>query len=342
MAPPHFNPEQPHSSSGLPEAPDADGPFHRGERAVQQRIGVAEKLASLGPKVIRDFMPDQHRDFFQQLPFVIAGTVDREGQPWASVLANPPGFITSPDPRRLDIHARPLQDDPLGETLAAGTPIGLLGIEPQTRRRNRVNGVAEDLTAQSFSVRVSQAFGNCPKYIQAREARYVTASGDGTAKRRVHLAEGLDLAARQLIRRADTFFIATAYPAPPGEDGRAHGVDVSHRGGKPGFVRVDGDATLTAPDFVGNFFFNTLGNLLLNPRAGLLFIDFETGDLLYLAVDAEIIWEGAEVETFAGAQRLLRFRVRRARRVEASLPLRWGAAQLSPFLTTTGMWPSIY
>ena len=328
------------SNRDVPEAHDEDSSFHRGERAVQQRIGVGEKLAALGPKVIRDFMPDQHREFFAQLPFVIAATVDREGQPWASVLANPPGFITSPDPRRLDIQARPIQGDPLDETLASGAPIGLLGIEPHTRRRNRVNGVVEEVAAQGFAMRVSQSFGNCPKYIQAREARYGAINDDGGAQPRANRSDRLDQAARKLIRRADTFFIATAYPAAPGENGRARGADVSHRGGKPGFVRIDDDDTLVAPDFVGNFFFNTLGNLLLNPRAGLLFIDFETDDLLYLAVDAEIIWEGKEVEAFAGAQRLLRFRVRQVRRVDASLALRWGAVQLSPFLAQTGAWPS--
>jgi len=114
--------------------------------------------------------------------------------------------------------------------------------------------------------------------------------------------------------------------------GRAGGVDVSHRGGKPGFVRVDDDGTLTMPDLAGNFFFNTLGNIAVNPRAGLLFIDFDNGDLLYLAVNAEIVWHGPEVRAFEGAQRLLRMHVTAMRRVEASLPLRWGPASLSPVL----------
>jgi predicted pyridoxine 5'-phosphate oxidase superfamily flavin-nucleotide-binding protein len=147
----------------------------------------------------------------------------------------------------------------------------------------------------------------------------------------------LDQAARDLIRRADTFFIATAYPAAAG-GGSSHGVDVSHRGGKPGFVRVDADGTLTAPDFIGNFFFNTLGNLAVNPRAGLLFVDFDSGDLLHVAADAQIIWEGRELESFAGAQRLLRFHVREMRRIEGALPLRWGTAGISPFLARTGDW----
>jgi len=305
-------------------------PFHEGECAAQERVGVREKMRAVGQHVIRDFMPDQHREFFTRLPFVIVGTVDEQGQPWASVLANPPGFIASPTPHELVISARPFTADPLADTLAPHAPIGLLGIEPHTRRRNRMNGVIESITDSCVQVRVSQSFGNCPKYIQARRSEYV--AGQSAAKL-IHRTGLGDEAVRRLIQRADTFFIATACPADTMEaDAPAHGVDVSHRGGKPGFVRVDNDCTLTVPDYAGNQFFNTIGNLLVNPRAGLLFIDFDTGDLLYLAVAAEIIWEGESLHAFEGAQRLLRFTVSAVRHVQASLPLRWGLAQRSPFL----------
>lgn len=310
--------------------------FHEGERAVQERVGpgIREKLAEIGPRVIRDFMPDQHREFFGQLPFVAAGTVDAKGQPWASVLAAPPGFIQSPDAYTLQLKVQALAGDPLQNTLEDGAPIGLLGLEPHTRRRNRMNGVVQGMGDAGFAVRVEQSFGNCPKYIQAREPVYSATGGGQVA---VHEGHVLDAAARSLIERADTLFIATSYAG--NQAGRAGGVDVSHRGGKPGFVRVEGDATLTVPDFIGNFFFNTLGNIAVNPRAGLLFIDFDSGDLLYLAVTADIIWDGAELRAFEGAQRLLRFHVTVMRRLEAALPLRWGPVSLSPVLAATGQWP---
>lgn len=311
--------------------------FHEGERAVQTRVGVQERMAQLGPRVIRDFMPDQHRDFFAQLPFVIVGTVDAAGQPWASVLAQPPGFLHSPQPQQLDVRARPLPGDPLAANLADGAAIGLLGLEPQTRRRNRMNGIVREVKASGFSVELSQSFGNCPKYIQAREPLYAQVRAVTAAA--VHESLELDDAARRIIANADTFFIATAYAGNGAQAGRAGGVDVSHRGGKPGFVRAAADGTLTVPDFAGNFFFNTLGNIAVNPRAGLLFIDFENGDLLYLAVKAGILWDGLELGSFAGAQRLMRFEVQSMRRVESSLPLRWGAAELSPVLEGTGAWP---
>jgi len=152
----------------------------------------------------------------------------------------------------------------------------------------------------------------------------------------------LDLAAHRLIGSADTLFIATAYPneVAVGDeaDASSHGVDVSHRGGRPGFVRIDGDDVLTVPDFNGNRFFNTLGNLAAHPRAGLLFIDFDSGDLLHVAVTAEIVWNGPEVAAFEGAERLMRFHVTHALRRPGALPLRWGDAELSPHLARTGQW----
>jgi predicted pyridoxine 5'-phosphate oxidase superfamily flavin-nucleotide-binding protein len=290
----------------------------------------------VGRRGIRSFMPDQHREFFAELPFLLVGSLDAGGQPWASVLAGPPGFVSSPDPRHLEIGARPLPGDPLAETLRAGAAVGLLGIQPHTRRRNRMNGTVAAVTPQGFQVAVEQSFGNCPKYIQAREAKFV--GGATGSPGPAHHADSLDLAMGRMIRAADTFYIATAYAG--GDAGRltSHGVDVSHRGGKPGFVRVDDERALTVPDFLGNFFFNTLGNLAVSPRAGLLFMDFASGDLLHLACAAEIIADSPEVRRFQGAQRLLRFHVRQALRVERALPLRWGAAELSPVLAETGSW----
>ena len=321
-------------------------PFHRGERAVQERLGVRELMEGRARIGMRDFMPEQHRQFFAQLPLVLVGSVDSGGQPWASVLAAPPGFMQTPDARHLVICARALADDPLHAHLAVGAHIGLLGIEPHTRRRNRLNGVVVRCEADRFVLRVTQSFGNCPKYIAAREAVFAGAV-DGTPKPQVQRAERLDDAMRAIIERADTYFLASAFAGENGEDGEdgeddgdlvQRGVDVSHRGGKPGFVRIDDEHTLSAPEFVGNNFFNTIGNLVLNPQAGLLFLDVERGDVLYLAVSAEVVWDGPAVAAFAGAQRLLRLRIRQAVRVTQSLPLRWGEVTPSPFVASTGIW----
>ena len=309
--------------------------FHQGELAMQELAGARLRMAEIGPRVIRDHMPDQHRQFFTQLPFLIAGSLDVQGQPWASVLVGTPGFVTSPDPRQLRIDVQPLPHDPLRSGLAVGSPIGLLGIEPHTRRRNRVNGHVAALDANGFRVNVDQSFGNCPKYIQAREAEFV---GTSTTVSEPHRMDTLDEKAQALIARSDTFFIATAHPAASRSGASANGVDVSHRGGKPGFVRVDGGSRLTVPDFIGNFFFNTLGNLAVNPRCGLLFIDFERGDLVYVAARGEIVTEGPELASFQGAQRLMRLDVVSGLRIEGVLPLRWTGGEPSPVLAATGNW----
>lgn len=308
--------------------------WHEGERALQARAGIAGRMAQVGPVVLRDHMPDQHRTFFAQLPFLIAGSVDAGGQPWASALAAPPGFAHSPDPRHLRIDAWPAGDDPLAAALMPGAPIGLLGIEPHTRRRNRMNGTIGEVDARGFSLEVNQSFGNCPRYIQAREAVFVDRAPSWQVARPT---DRMDPVARQMVRTADTLFIATAHPEA-GDASVAHGVDVSHRGGRPGFVQLSGEGTLTMPNFAGNLFFNTLGNIAVNPRAGLLFVDFETGDLLQLGVTAEIVGDGPDLEAFEGAQHLIRMRVVQALRRPAALPLRWGNAELSPHLEATGRW----
>lgn len=322
-------------------APDAPHQaYHRGEMLAQRQAGVLEKMAAVGPRVIRDFMPDQHRQFFEQLPFLVVGSVDGEGRPWASIMTGAPGFLRSPDEHTLRVEGMYVaQGDPLRGNLREGAKLGLLGIEPHTRRRNRANGVAHAPSEHGMEITIEQSFGNCPKYIQARKPELIDA--DALPAAVATDTPALTPRMARMIRDADTFFIATALAPDDAEaagDGHRHGTDVSHRGGKPGFVRVDGDKVLTAPDFIGNSFFNTIGNLLVQPRAGLLFADFEAGALLYLGVTAEVIWDGPEVEAFAGAQRLLRFTVQSARLLENALPLRWGEAALSPFLETTGAW----
>ncbi len=319
---------------------DPADPFHAGERELQSLAGVREQSDGLGRRMIRRAMPDQHREFFARLPFVIVGSVGDGAQPHASVLAGPPGFMRSPDPRSLTIAALPSAHDPLAAALRSGAGVGLLGIEPHTRRRNRLNGVVSEVADDRFTVTVVQSFGNCPKYIQARKASWI--GGDLAPVPAAQRGDRLDLAAATMIAAADTFFIASAYPAEAEDSIASHGVDVSHRGGKPGFVRVERDATgrdvLTVPDFSGNGMFNTLGNLAVNPRAGLLFLDYERGDVLQLTTDTEVLLDDPDLDAFAGAERLLRLTVRSVLRTPAALPLQWSEAELSPFLLETGEW----
>lgn len=329
------------TATPLPGWPGPADPYHEGETALQERAGVRAGMQLTSRRVIRDFMPDQHREFFARLPFLVVGSLDQDDRPWASILTGRPGFLATPDPRTLTIDAVPAWGDPLADALTAGAPLGLLGIQPETRRRNRLNGTVTGVGDGLVSVRVGQSFGNCPQYIQARAPSFVAEPRAVATPRPVHRGgPALSAEARHLVESADTFFIATAAPGARSGD-PVRGVDVSHRGGRPGFVRVVDDAgtsVLTAPDFLGNFYFNTFGNIALNPATGLLFVDFDSGDALLLSGEAEVIWDGPEVDAFAGAERLLRFRLRESLRIEAAVPLRWTAAEPAPQLAATGTW----
>ena len=121
---------------------------------------------------------------------------------------------------------------------------------------------------------------------------------------------------------AYTFFIASAHPEAASSRDPARGVDVSHRGGPPGFVRAEGHRLLV-PDYVGNTFFNTLGNLQLQPRCGLLFIDYQRGTRVHLACRARLLPHAPDPAQWPGALRLLELEVDESVRVEGGVPLRW-------------------
>ena len=312
-----------------------ESPFHSAELAVQERVGVRARMDIDARRGIRDYMPEQHRNFFSGLPFMLLGGLDATGQPWASMRIGAAGFVSSPDERTLRIAGHSPSGDPLTGIWGVGDIVGGLGIEPWTRRRNRVNGSITAMENDAMTITVSQSFGNCAKYIQSRSPN--SANHDLTDANTVSIADRLSQADRDLLRRADTLFIASANSSA--EAGLARGADVSHRGGKPGFVRIDDDRTLTMPDFSGNHFFNTIGNLVNDPRTGLLLIDFDSGDVLYIAADAEIIWEGPEVDAFAGAERLVRFHLREVRRSRGAMPFRWSTVEYAPQLARTGNWP---
>lgn len=322
------------ASSG---SPITSSPWHPGETAIQATIGALDRMAEIGRRVVRGAMPEQHRAFFAHLPFVVLGSVDDRGEAWATLLAGAPGFVAAPDPTTLTLAVRPDPADPAAAGLRAGGAIGLLGIELHTRRRNRANGVLGPSSDGSLRVTVEESFGNCPQYITLRDAALGPAGAPVPAPLagRPEESTGLDAASRAVIAAADTVFVAS-YAEPDGH----RRVDVSHRGGKAGFVRVADDGTLTIPDFSGNQFFATLGNIWLTRRAGLVFPDFTTGDLLHITGEAEVILDSPEIAAFRGAERLWTLRPRRVVRRPGALPLRFATRDhgASPRSLATGDW----
>ena len=298
-------------------------PFHADEL-------VAQKLAGqhAGRAAIRPFLTDEHREFFGLLRYLFTATLDDTGWPVASMLSGPAGFLHSPDPTTLCIDTLPATNDPSAPGFAPGNRIGLLGLDLSTRRRNRANGVVRAIDAKGVTVAVEQSFGNCAQYIQTRTP---------TAHRRSPLPaeplSGLDLPALQLIGTADTLFVASRSRDGIGQGG---GLDISHRGGRPGFVDVQDDA-IVVPEFRGNRYFNTLGNLLGDPRCGLLFLDFATGDLLHLQATATIDWTVAAGQP-AGTQRSWSARIERGWRRHGALPFTWSFGDYAQTTLATGRW----
>lgn len=295
------------------------GPWHVGEQTIQHHFGVRERMAGL--QAIRPFMSGDHRDFFSELSYVVVGAPDAAGRLWASVLFGAPGFVAAPEARLLRIGVRPTADDPIAGALRPGTPAAVLGIDLATRRRNRAAGrIAEAADALAIAIAIDQCYGNCPQYIWPRAADPVPADATPAAAEDVALD---DPRLARAIAAADTFFIASQFRDP--DSGEAGGVDVSHRGGEAGFVTLT-DGAVVWPEYRGNFFFNTLGNLYLNPAAGLLLPDFAGGDLWHFTGRTELLWPRGgthRAEGMPDTNCLVRFRPERIVRRAKAMPAGW-------------------
>jgi len=311
-------------------------PFHAGEVAVQKRLQTHKHVMSYAPKVIRPYIPDQHRDFFSSQPFLVVAARDHDGKMWSSLLfasddsEDPTSFVSSPDPTRLSIQSKLLSGDALAGSLIPGSDFGILGIEFSTRRRNRVNGRLVDPSEGSNAIefKVDQSFGNCPQYIKSRDWWVETnhcQNEDGSEKETVDpkRSVSLDDEQKSAIQKAETVFLATGYRGE-GEDPR-YGNDASHRGGASGFIHVEGNNKLLLPDYSGNNHFNTFGNLELDSRMGLAVPIFETGGMLQMSGTSIVRWDGAEAKRrFPGALRFVEFTIDEVVQLPpGSLPIRW-------------------
>jgi hypothetical protein len=293
--------------------------YHAGELAVQARAGVQEMAARIG-RSIGSTIPQAAQDFLRRLPMAIVGSIEDGGRMWASVLTGEPGFMRALDERTARLNARPLPGDPLGENLKVNRQVGLLAIEPATRRRMRLNGEAEVMADGVIRIHARQVYANCPKHIQAREWEMKDVAT--VPARSARCGDFLDTEQQRRISEADTFFIASSHQ---------NDIDASHRGGNPGFIRVVNERFLVWPDYSGNMMLQTLGNLAVNPRAGLLFIDFESGMTLQITGRAEVIWDAKRASEFAGAERVVQFCVDEVVEISNAISLRWRFISYSSF-----------
>jgi ferredoxin-NADP reductase/predicted pyridoxine 5'-phosphate oxidase superfamily flavin-nucleotide-binding protein len=293
-----------------------DQPYHETEIALQERTGRRSLAEALAPRIWPEIVSEVI-DFLPTLPFAVVGSLDDAGRPWTSILAGEPGFL-APTKTALRISTAPLPTDPLSSNLDRGGDLAVIGIDFAKRRRFRINGWATS-DDSGILLNVAQCYRNCPQYIHAREAIFVQrASSVPVSARRM---ERLDEEAVRIVSRADTFFIATHGAGRPDADPRL-GADVSHRGGNPGFVAIE-ENRLSFPDYIGNFMFNTLGNLTRYPRCGMLFVDFDSGTTLQITGKANVDWQLARATAVPGAQRMIDVEIEEAVLTEAALPLGW-------------------
>ncbi|NMG19064.1 pyridoxamine 5'-phosphate oxidase family protein [Brasilonema bromeliae] len=293
--------------------------FHSGEIAVQTQAGVRDEAQRLCT-VVSNIIKPAAQEFLGSQNLAVAGTVDVNGRVWASLLTGQSGFVQVLNEQTVQIDANLIPDVVLKQNLYSNSQIGLLVIDLANRRRLRLNGKAEIQPEGKIIVQIQQAFFNCPKYIQIRhiEKGVIEALG----KPEIFTTEALNETINTLITTADTFFIASSHPD--------FGADASHRGGYPGFIQVVNSNKLVFPDYTGNNMFQTFGNLVVNPHAGLLFIDFEHGHTLQLTGKAEVIWNANKLSTFAGAQRLVEFDVEQVLETRNASLLRWRFGEYSP------------
>ncbi|MEJ6396140.1 pyridoxamine 5'-phosphate oxidase family protein [Gymnodinialimonas sp. 2305UL16-5] len=261
---------------------DPAHPFHDGELRAQAKAGVGD-VAKWAGGFIRDYLPDQHRAFHSGLPCLVVAGGDLNGHIWVTLVDGSEGFVASPNPHLITLATTLEASDPLASAFASGADVGVLGIELASRRRNRFSGHVTP-SDQGYRIDIRQSFGNCPQYIHQRAWIRIPKTEHGRAQH----SRALTPSQIGRINDADTMFIGSGHQGTPGA--ASNGYDASHRGGAPGFVHVVDGTHLKIPDYAGNNFFNTIGNIMSDPRIGLLFVDFATGGLLHISGRATVDW----------------------------------------------------
>lgn len=298
-------------------------PFHAGERAVQERLGETDGADANG-RVISDRILPGARPFIAAQSVVVVASADATGAPWASLWCGRPGFVRAGE-HHLDIDLDALvhdHGDPVWQHLEEDPRLGLLFIELGSRRRYRINGRVSRAGTR-LRLDVAEAFPNCPRFLHRRIPHL------GEPRAAVDRWGPPTAADRATLATADTWFVATSNP-------EGH-LDASHRGGRPGFVELLADGHLRIPDYPGNHLYNTLGNLVRDPRVALIVPDFAANTVHQISGVADIAWaEPDPAGRSAGTGRFWTVRPERHRWAELPLGIAWETLEASPFSPAWG------
>lgn len=296
--------------------------YHTGELKAQEKAGEKTKGERNG-RVVTNKIISGAINFIENQPLFIASSKHESGEIWTSVLAGGAGYVKVKDSGTIEMYPHLFYsnpDDVFWHNIKQHSQVGLLFIEPATRRRFRVNGKVM-VENGKLIILVDQAYPNCPKYIQQRHVRRT-----GTPKYFTKSIEGsiLDPEMISMIKVADTFFV--------GSSNLTGDLDASHRGGLPGFIHVKDASTLIIPDYAGNSMFNTLGNFMVYPNAGLLFLDLKNKKSFQLTGTAEIAWnEQKTAINTGGTNRFWTFSIQKWILLENIKGFEWNFIGYSPF-----------
>ena len=301
-----------------------ESPFHSGELEAQRMAGEAG-IAERNSVVIADTIIGGALSFLAQQQMVVLGSQAGAGEVWASPAFGEPGFVRSVDGHEVILDRRrawEVSGDTGWQNLKAGSKIGMLAIELATRRRLLINGTILRMSGDELAVWVTESFPNCPKYIQRR-----TLNLAGDLKPAIgQLGSGgwMTPDVAQVLDTADTLFIATVHSE--------RGLDVSHRGGAPGFIERLDASTIRVPDYPGNSMFNTLGNVLADSRAGIAVMDFAVGRILQMTGTTTIDWHQPDPSgRTGGTGRFWTFKMKTWTLRSMPLTAHWQLVEASPF-----------
>jgi len=321
--------------------------FNEGEEAMHKFLHVPDL-----DNPTSTMLTPQASFLLQRAPLLAIGALDGQNRPWTSLWGGQPGF-SQPLGGGI-IGTRTIVDgvnDPVVQALVGGVDKGEmvqddtkmfsgLTIDLMTRKRvkicghmvagsvgeidvefeggtERPEGAPEKQDQIQFVTKIEQSLGNCPKYLNQYEIRPALVTS-----KLVSQSSDLSEGAMELISKLDMFFLSSS---------TLEDMDTNHRGGPPGFVRILSPTEIIYPEYSGNRLYQTLGNLQMNPRVGITFPDYGTGDVLYITGTAEILVASAAATLLPGSNLALKITIEEARLVESGLPFRGARKDPSPY-----------
>jgi len=313
-------------------------PFNEGEEKMHSLLRVPPQ-----DNPTSTMLTPQASSMFERAPLLAFGTLDAQSRPWTTLWGGEPGFseplgggfvgtrtlVDSKNDPVVQALIGDAKDGQMSKPQNGGKLVAGLAIDLMTRKRVKtagrmIAGTVRDLddnTAEAQQIqlvtKVEQSLGNCPKYLNQYEIRPASICS-------VLQSQGPSLTppATALLAKADMFFLCTST-----EDD----MDVNHRGGAPGFVRIISPTQIVYPEYSGNRLYQSLGNMQLNPQTGITFPDYENGDVLYITGSTEILTGSEAAALLPSSNLVVKITINEARFVQSGLPFRGTRKVSSPY-----------